>query len=314
MPKRPEADVIVTADRDALTVDRCVRTVLAQSGHALRRLLLIDDLCPDGPGPEAIERLVKLDERVVLVQHPTKLGPVGSCNRGMVKRGTDAVLLNKHACVVGPDWLTELAAVAHSDERTACVSPLTDVGGICSVPEMKLGTPSATSTETMIAETLVREACARLPRWTVAPILESSCIYLRGDVIDAVGMLDLKCKSVDAAVNNWVSRAQVLGFAAKRANHTYVQKECVGQDLCSTDTPPTLVSPCSPKRIPISSTSLTGSAGRSTGTWRRTRYASRRPARSASHMTSGICRPSRSAPAPTPSVWDDAWRRFPISN
>ena len=35
----------------------------------------------------------------------------------------------------------------------------------------------------------VRTACAGLPRWTVAPLLNASCIYLRRNVLDAVGVL-----------------------------------------------------------------------------------------------------------------------------
>ncbi len=70
----------------------------------------------------------------------------------------------------------------------------------------------------------MRAACAGLPRWTVAPLLTASCIYLRSDVIDAVGLFDTSFFSPSAAVNDWVLRAQGLGFSAKRANHVYLRR------------------------------------------------------------------------------------------
>jgi len=231
MSKRSGADVIVTADRDAKSVDRCVRSVLEESGPLLRRLIVIDDQWLDGPRADVLQRLVEFDTRVRLVRNSPRLGHLGSCNLGLTEREGDAVLLGSR-CVVGRDWLVELAAVAHSEQRTACVSPLVNVAGTCSVPELNRDAPGGA-----IPETTVREACAGLPRWTVAPIVEWSCIYLRGDVIDAVGLLDPNSKSMYAAVNNWVARAQALGFAAKRANHAYVQRWSTLLDWSEEDAP-----------------------------------------------------------------------------
>ena len=120
--------------------------------------------------------------------------------------------------VVSEGWLSELAAVVHSEERTACSSPLTSSPENCRV----LG-PGGDATRPDSIETTVRAACAGLPRWTIAPVVAGSCIYLRGDVIDAVGLLDESFASLAAAVADWVSPPQNLGFIAKRANHVFVQ-------------------------------------------------------------------------------------------
>jgi glycosyltransferase involved in cell wall biosynthesis len=92
-------------------------------------------------------------------------------------------------------------------------------GGICSVLEPDRHLPSDT-----IDAATVRAACAALPRWTVSPVSAGWCIYLRGDVIGAVGLLDLGIISSCVAVHDWVLRAQALGFVAKRANHAYVHR------------------------------------------------------------------------------------------
>jgi hypothetical protein len=51
-------------------------------------------------------------------------------------------------------------------------------------------------------------------------------VYLRGDVIEAVGPLDAGLVTPSFAIAHWVERAQSLGFRAKRANHVYAPGSC----------------------------------------------------------------------------------------
>jgi glycosyltransferase involved in cell wall biosynthesis len=211
------ADVIVSVDRDLSAVLSCLRSVLAQSGPHLRRLLVIDDAgtATDPAQTRALERLAQVDSRVSILRDGNRLGPVEACNLGLAHRQGDAVLLSAHT-VATAGWLCELAQVAHSEERTACAVPVSGLGGAHSV-----------SSADDIAACAIDEAGARaagsgLPRWTTAPTMDGSCIYLRGDMIDAVGMLDPGFLSAARAACDWVMRAQTLGFTAKRANHAYV--------------------------------------------------------------------------------------------
>ena len=50
------------------------------------------------------------------------------------------------------------------------------------------------------------------------------------DVMDAVGLLDTKSTSLEEAIQDWVRRASLLGFGAKRANHVYVHRFCLNGD------------------------------------------------------------------------------------
>src|SRR5579875_2405736 len=254
MSSAPKADVIVPLGDDRELARRCLEAVLERSGPILGRLIVVDTLGPDAGMTGDLERLVARDGRVRIVSGMPGLNPVDSYNRGLCRREGDAVLLSSD-CIVSEDWLVELAAVARSEERTACASPLTNVGGPCSVPERRVrhegasggrqptvfsvsgqgadaprspgvGLPGRALNRYRAVESLadeaVRDACAGLPRWTVAPTLSSSCIYLRGDVIDAVGQLDPSLAGITEAVDDWIARALALGFMAKRANHVYV--------------------------------------------------------------------------------------------
>ena len=213
----PRADIIVTADRDATAVERCLQSVLVHGGMLMRRLIVIDDTTSDPDMSAMLERLVNIDPRIEIVRNSSRLGRVGSYNSGLHKREGDAVLVSSD-CVASANWLSELVAVAHSEERTACAGPLTSTHGSGSVP-LTVGDAFSSA----IAAATVHEACAALPRWTATPHVNGSCIYLRGHAVDAVGPLDTKFASLEAAIKDWTLRASLLGFGAKRANHAYVQ-------------------------------------------------------------------------------------------
>jgi glycosyltransferase involved in cell wall biosynthesis len=214
----PKADVIVPWERHLGAVENCIESVLEYSGPTLRRLFLVVDSALDSPSAAAVSRLAARDSRVEILATDRDRGFAACCNRGLARRDGDSAIL-RGDCVVTRDWLMELATVAHSEERTACASPLVNGGGSCSVPELYAESPFFP-----LDDAAVRLACAGLPRWTVAPLLSASCIYLRGDVIDAVGLLDGGFYSPSAVVNHWVLRAQTLGFAAKRSNHAYIRR------------------------------------------------------------------------------------------
>jgi glycosyltransferase involved in cell wall biosynthesis len=220
----PQADVIVPWERHLGSVQECVRSVLEYSGPTMHRLFVVAAAVGNQEAAAALQSLAARDARLQLLLTPSETRFAGRCNHALGGRIGDAVLL-RGDCVVTRDWLFELAAVAHSEERTACASPLVNGGGSCSVPELFAETRAA-----VLDETLVRRACAGLPRWTVAPLLTDSCIYLRGDVMDAVGLLDARLSSPSAALNDWVLRAAALGFAAKRCNHAYVHRLGADQD------------------------------------------------------------------------------------
>ena len=157
------------------------------------------------------------------MDHATPSGPVSAFNRGLAERAGDVVIVDDD-CVVAAGWLAELASVAHSEPRTACAFPLMNGVGIGFVPSSGLAMASSTS-----AAAIVTAACAGLPSWTIASNVAGTCVYLRGDVVDAVGLLEVRRESLDLSLRDWVTRAAVLGFGVKRANHAYVHRTNPGQ-------------------------------------------------------------------------------------
>jgi glycosyltransferase involved in cell wall biosynthesis len=218
MSRAGKAAVITTVDQDDPTDLRSLRRVIECSGSMLGQFIVVVDALPDRDLAEFLDPLTRADSRVKLIWNSRKLGKVESYNRGLAERSDDAVILRSDTLVT-PGWLEELADVAHSESRTACATPLTNDGGICSVPELHGRTPAS-----QIEPDTVITGCSGLPRWTVIPKPNTTCIYLRGDILDAVGLLDPTFHSVSISLDDWVLRAETLGFIAKRANHAFVQR------------------------------------------------------------------------------------------
>jgi len=218
MSQARTADVLVVAHDCAPVTLRCLESVVRNGGPALNRLIIVISSPSAGALSRKLENVARGDSRVLLLRSSAGLGDVEAYNRGLAERTDDVVLLRSDIEVT-PGWLDELADVVYSEQRTACVSPLINRDGYCSVPIHDSGDHLEVRDEAT-----VRAACADLPRWSVVPVLSGVCCYLRGDVIDAVGRLDTSYPSVDLAGSDWVMRAQALGFFAKRANHSFVQR------------------------------------------------------------------------------------------
>jgi glycosyltransferase involved in cell wall biosynthesis len=202
MAPPPIADVVVPVRRaDAKTV-RCLSSVLERSGSALHRLIVVGDVSAERELGDALARLAGADERVRLCGGSVDAGPIEACRCGLAERAGDAVVL--HADTEATEgWLEELAAVAHSDDRTACASPLSNHASYCTAP--------------LADERAVRAATAELPRSTVIPSPMAFCIYLRGDVLDLVGEPEGML-----GWDDWAMRAQLMGFATRRANRALI--------------------------------------------------------------------------------------------
>src|SRR5262249_46592461 len=154
MAAMQNADVIAVVDRERTLDLRCLEAVLERSGPILNRLIVVDDHGTESEVAAELGRFAGRDHRVLFVSDPNPHAPVSSGMPGWSLREGDAVIL-AWDCLVAAGWLEELAAVAHSEERTACASPLTNVGGPCSVPELNRYRDAEA-----LEEEVVRAACA----------------------------------------------------------------------------------------------------------------------------------------------------------
>lgn len=209
MDQQRNADVVLPILCADPAIVGQVLQVLDLSGPALRRLLLVDDGRVDGGLETALAELAA-DSRLQRIHGCGAEDWVELCNLGLSARTGDAVVLTPEARVT-EGWLIGLAEAVHSEERAALGTAVE----ITSDPHGKV-------------ENEFRQAVEGLPRWNPAPCSGRVCNYLRGEALDAVGLLDPTFKTPSAALDDWLMRATALGFFAKRANHAFVFFENAG--------------------------------------------------------------------------------------
>jgi hypothetical protein len=213
-PPPLRADVIVVADRITPAVLSGIQNALEGSGPILSKLIVVTRFCHDSE----LESLVLSDPRITISPQVDERDDVEACNRALAHRTGDVALLPATANV-SAGWLTELSAAAHSEERTAFAWPLSNAEFGTAQP----ATGDETDAGTYEADFAVH-ASTGLPRSTTTSSIRGDCVYLRGQVLDAIGLLDNGLSTRQAAIMDWVMRAQALGFFGKRANHVYVDR------------------------------------------------------------------------------------------
>lgn len=210
-------DVVVPVYAHVAWTRACIESVLAHSGPRLGRLILVNDCGPDAAMLPALRAYRREDARVVLLENERNRGFVSSSNRGLALCAGDAVLLNADTRVT-PGWLEGLCEVARSDSRIAAITPLSNNGFSCSVPVFQGAVPTAT----LEAQPL---ELSSLPLCTELPTGVGFCLWLRGEALTRVGLLDPRYGRGYHEENDWCQRARAAGYRVVRANRVLVLHE-----------------------------------------------------------------------------------------
>jgi GT2 family glycosyltransferase len=185
--------VIVPVYGDPAATGRCLESLLrhAPATAVPHEILVIDDCSPDPEVRELVERLAGRagPVRVRSERHTTNRGFVGTVNRAMAATTGDVVLLNSDT-VVTHGWLDRLHQVASSAPDVATVTPLTNAGSICTLPE-----PVIEHFELDGPDPRIDECGAFVARFGLGlrPAVISGvgfCMLVRRDALDRCGLFD----------------------------------------------------------------------------------------------------------------------------
>ena len=184
-----KVDIIVPVYNAYDFTYNCIRSVLKYTELNTHTLLLINDKSPD----ESISPMLRMykeenqDRNIVLLENEENKGFVSTCNRGMQYSDNDVILLNSDAEVT-KNWIQKLQKCAYSNEYIATVTPLTNNGTICSVPNFGVDNdlPRYMTLEEY-AELIEKISKKRYPELTTA---NGFCMYIKRTVIDELGVFD----------------------------------------------------------------------------------------------------------------------------
>jgi hypothetical protein len=114
---RPPVTVVIPTWNGWGMLRECLQALQRQT-VAPHRVLVVDNGSVDG----TVEHLAAQFPHVQVVALPVNEGFAGGCNAGMAAVPDDDVVLLNNDALPRPDWLAELVAAAHEDERAGLVT------------------------------------------------------------------------------------------------------------------------------------------------------------------------------------------------
>jgi GT2 family glycosyltransferase/glycosyltransferase involved in cell wall biosynthesis len=212
-------DVIIPVYNAVNELKACVNSILNHTKYKNYRIVIINDCSPDQKVNQYLET-IQSEEKVVILQNKTNLGFVGTVNKGMSYSENDVILLNSDT-VVTDRWLQKLITVAYLDQSTATVTPLTNNGTICSVPNFIEDNeiPKGYTIDSF-AELIEKISLEKFPE---APTAVGFCMFIKREVIKKIGLFDQETFGKGyAEENDFCCRVIEHGYKNIIADNTFI--------------------------------------------------------------------------------------------
>lgn len=185
------------------------------------KVVVIDDCSPQGKLSEFLPEPLVRDERVSIVRNEDNLGFVKSCNRGMLELSgsSDVILLNSDTEVTR-GWVEKLGRAARSRPEVATVTPLTNNGTICSVPQFAADNPVVPGFTADSFAALVEEVSAN--EYPELPTCVGFCTYIKRAAIEKLNGFDEIFGKGYGEENDFSCRARRLGWVDILDDATFI--------------------------------------------------------------------------------------------
>lgn len=182
----PNCDIIIPVYNAVNELKECVGSILKYTDEVNYRIIIVNDCSPDPEVKNYLNTLVN-HEKILVIENEKNLGFVGTVNVGMRISKNDVVLLNSDT-VVTDGWLKKIINAAYMDENIATVTPLTNNGTICSVPNFNEDNeiPHGFSIDSF-AEFIEKTSLNLFPE---IPTAVGFCMFIKRKVLDEIGLFD----------------------------------------------------------------------------------------------------------------------------
>jgi GT2 family glycosyltransferase/predicted O-methyltransferase YrrM len=179
-------DVVVPIYNACEELERCLYSLFKHQD--VYRIILIDDCSTDKRVKELLDALQEHRcERFEIVENVENLGYLKTVNKGMRMVRNDVILLNSDT-IVTSGWARKLRACAYSHDRIATVTPFTNNGAECSIPDVGQNNEIPEGfTINSFAELVENCSVNRYPELVTAV---GFCMYVRRVIIEEIGYFD----------------------------------------------------------------------------------------------------------------------------
>lgn len=202
--------------------EECINSILKYTDLNKNGLILVNDKSPDERVLPMLEKIVNenKDKNIELINNEENLGFVGSVNIAMKKSKNDIILLNSDTEVT-KNWLEKIVQCGYSNECIATVTPLTNNGTICSIPNFGVDNelPENMSLDEY-SEMVEKISNSRYPELTTG---NGFCMFIKRSVIDEIGYFDEKTfQKGYGEENDFCYRALDNGYINVLCDNTFV--------------------------------------------------------------------------------------------
>lgn len=184
--KTARADVIIPVFNAYSEFIKCLYSTLKYSNDC--NIIIINDKSTDLRINELFSKLsgVRLN-RLIVMENNQNLGFVKTANIGMKLHDNDVILLNSDT-IVTPGWVDGLQKCAYSDEKIGTVTPFTNNGTICAIPNFctKNQIPEGFTIDSF-SEFLEQISFRKFPE---LPTAVGFCMYIKRELIKNIGYFD----------------------------------------------------------------------------------------------------------------------------
>ncbi|MCW2366813.1 GT2 family glycosyltransferase [Sphingobium sp. B7D2B] len=218
-------DILVPVYKNVDLVKACVDSLVAIKDEVAAyrpRIIVINDSPDDVATSRYLEEAAQSGLIDLLIVNECNVGFVRSVNTGLAearKRKAAALLVNSDT-VSFPGTLKEIIEVANLDDQIGFVCPRSNNASICTFPQ----SPHYRSGRTTTAEDCYqtwRSVQGFLPRYTFAPTAVGFYMLIKYNILVDFGGLDEEFGLGYEEENDFVMRANKVGFRAVLANHAY---------------------------------------------------------------------------------------------
>ncbi len=184
--KNTHIDIIIPVFNAYSEFIKCLYSTLKYSNDC--NIIIVNDKSTDIRINELFSKLseVRLN-RLIVIENNQNLGFVKTVNIGMKLHDRDVILLNSDT-IVTPRWVDKLQKCAYSDEKIGTVTPFTNNGTICSVPNFCTNNqiPEGFTIDSF-SEFLEQISFRRFPE---LPTAVGFCMYIKRELIKNIGYFD----------------------------------------------------------------------------------------------------------------------------
>lgn len=212
-------DVIIPIYNAFEETTACIESVLIHTKHPFH-LILINDGSPDKRVGTFLSKVEKFSEKILVINRSENKGFVKTVNEGFAQnKRHDVVILNSDT-VVTANWLRKLREAAYSKETVATVTPLTNAGTICSVPNFCQDQPLVKSYNPDSFNAFIEASSLHI--FPEAPTGVGFCMYIKRSIMQKIGYFDTVFGRGYGEENDFCQRALHNGFINIIADNTFV--------------------------------------------------------------------------------------------